>query len=78
MGTELGYRGIRVNCIAPAIIKTKFAEFLVDLPEATNNPLQRYGVPEECAGAAAFLLSDDASFINGETMRISGGAHFAL
>jgi dehydrogenase/reductase SDR family protein 4 len=39
LGTELGYSGIRVNAIAPAVIKTKFADSLVDTPEAKNNPL---------------------------------------
>jgi dehydrogenase/reductase SDR family protein 4 len=74
---------IRINAIAPGIIKTKFSEQLwnsdgVAKDAASRIPLNRFGTPEECAGAAAFLVSDDASFITGETIVMSGGVHSRL
>ena len=67
---------VRVNAVAPAVVKTRFAEALyVDNEEqvAANYPLKRLGVPEDVAGAVAFLLSDQASWITGETLPIDGG-----
>ncbi|XP_017793894.1 PREDICTED: dehydrogenase/reductase SDR family member 4-like [Habropoda laboriosa] len=69
--------GIRVNCIAPGIIKTKFAKILCEgeLGETmlSTIPMQRFGEPKDIAGVAAFLASDDASYITGETIIASGG-----
>ncbi|MCE7007874.1 SDR family oxidoreductase [Kibdelosporangium philippinense] len=68
--------GIRVNAVAPAIVKTKFAEALVQgNEEAVANlyPLKRLGVPADIAGAVAFLLSDEASWITGQTLTLDGG-----
>ncbi|MFC0109171.1 SDR family oxidoreductase [Kibdelosporangium aridum] len=68
--------GIRVNAVAPAIVKTKFAEALVqDNEEAVANfyPLKRLGVPSDIASAVAFLLSDEASWITGQTLTLDGG-----
>jgi NAD(P)-dependent dehydrogenase (short-subunit alcohol dehydrogenase family) len=75
LGVELGPK-IRVNAIAPAVVKTKFASALYEGREdevAQAYPLKRLGVPEDTAKAAAFLLSDDASWITGETLVVDGG-----
>ena len=67
---------VRVNGIAPAVVKTKFARALYEGREeevAAHYPLKRLGRPEDTAKLAAFLLSDDASWITGETVTIDGG-----
>ncbi|XP_012255599.1 dehydrogenase/reductase SDR family member 4 [Athalia rosae] len=75
---DLAPESIRVNCIAPGIIKTRFSEPLYK-SEAANEialakiPLNRLGEPDEIAGVAAFLASDDASYITGETIVAGGG-----
>jgi NAD(P)-dependent dehydrogenase (short-subunit alcohol dehydrogenase family) len=74
---ELGPRGIRVNAIAPGSVPTPATEGFVT-PEqyeqrAKNIPLRRNGRPEDVAQAAAFLLSDEAAFINGAMLAIDGG-----
>ena len=74
---ELGPRGIRVNAIAPGSVPTPATEGFVT-PEqyeqrARNIPLRRNGTPEDVAHAAAFLLSDEAAFINGAMLAIDGG-----
>jgi NAD(P)-dependent dehydrogenase (short-subunit alcohol dehydrogenase family) len=76
---ELGPDNIRVNCIAPGVVKTDFARPLLD---ATNyeeilvaqSPLRRLGEPDDIAGAAVFLASPAASWMTGQTMVICGGA----
>jgi NAD(P)-dependent dehydrogenase (short-subunit alcohol dehydrogenase family) len=75
LGVELGPT-VRVNAIAPAVVKTTFAKALYEGREdevAQAYPLKRLGVPEDTAKAAAFLLSDDASWITGETLVVDGG-----
>ena len=75
LAVEMG-PGVRVNGIAPAVVKTKFARALYEGREdevASHYPLKRLGVPEDTAKLAAFLLSDDASWITGETVTIDGG-----
>lgn len=75
LGAEMG-PAVRVNAIAPAVVKTKFASALYEGREdevAAAYPLKRLGVPEDTAKAAAFLLSDDASWITGETLVVDGG-----
>ncbi len=67
---------IRVNAIAPGIVKTKFAAALVAAgeEEATRSyPMGRLGSPEDIAKAVAFLVGDDAPWITGETLRVDGG-----
>jgi NAD(P)-dependent dehydrogenase (short-subunit alcohol dehydrogenase family) len=79
---ELGPSGIRVNAIAPGLIKTKFAGALLD-DDATvgrvvaKTPLGRVGSPDEIAGAAVFLASDAASFVTGHTLVVDGGMTLA-
>jgi NAD(P)-dependent dehydrogenase (short-subunit alcohol dehydrogenase family) len=75
LAVELG-PGIRVNAVAPAVVKTKFAVALYEGREeevAAAYPLKRLGVPEDVAGAVAFLLSDEASWITGQTLVLDGG-----
>jgi NAD(P)-dependent dehydrogenase (short-subunit alcohol dehydrogenase family) len=79
LGAELGPT-VRVNAIAPAVVKTRFAEALYEGREeqvAAAYPMGRLGVPEDTAKAAAFLLSDDASWITGETLVVDGGVTVA-
>ncbi|XP_002131419.2 dehydrogenase/reductase SDR family member 4 [Ciona intestinalis] len=72
---ELSSMNIRVNCIAPGIIRTKFSKSLLQHEEAVRQqvPLGRIGNPEDCAGMVAFLCSDEASYMTGETVVINGG-----
>ena len=69
--------GIRVNAVAPAVIKTDFAKALYEGREdeaAAQYPLKRLGESADVAGPVAFLLSDDAAWITGQTIVIDGGA----
>jgi len=67
---------IRVNAVAPAVVKTAFATALYAEGEekvSAAYPMKRLGVPEDVAAAVAFLVSDEASWITGETVRVDGG-----
>jgi NAD(P)-dependent dehydrogenase (short-subunit alcohol dehydrogenase family) len=77
LARELGGR-VRVNCIAPGLFKTRFAEALWSNEAilervVQSNPFKRIGNPEEIAGAAVFLVSDAASYVNGQVLVIDGG-----
>jgi hypothetical protein len=79
LATAWGRDGIRVNAIAPGLIKTDFAKALWDNPETlkastARSPLLRIGEPDEIAGAAVFLASAAGTFMTGQTMVIDGGA----
>jgi NAD(P)-dependent dehydrogenase (short-subunit alcohol dehydrogenase family) len=76
LAAELAPR-VRVNGVAPAVVKTQFARALYEGYEeeaAKQYPLGRLGVPDDVAGAVAFLVSDDAAWITGQTLVIDGGA----
>ncbi|MET7768882.1 SDR family oxidoreductase [Nocardia sp. NPDC005366] len=67
---------IRVNAVAPGVVKTKFADALYSADEekaAEIYPMKRLGSPEDVARLIAFLVSDDAAWITGETVRVDGG-----
>ncbi|GAA4938765.1 NAD(P)-dependent dehydrogenase (short-subunit alcohol dehydrogenase family) [Actinomycetospora succinea] len=67
---------IRVNAVAPAVVKTRFAEALYVQGEdevASRYPMKRLGTPEDVAALVGFLVSDAASWITGETVRVDGG-----
>jgi NAD(P)-dependent dehydrogenase (short-subunit alcohol dehydrogenase family) len=71
---------IRVNAVAPAVIKTDFAKALYEGREeqvAATYPLKRLGVPTDVAGPVTFLLSEDAAWITGQTIVIDGGGSLA-
>jgi len=78
LAVEYGPSGVRVNCIAPGLIKTDFARALWEDPariRAANEtvPLRRIGEPDEIAGAVVFLASRASAFMTGQTMVIDGG-----
>ena len=78
MAKEWGQYGIRVNAIAPGVIKTRLSEQLWKDPEvgeraAKNRAMLRLGEPEEVGTVALFLASDAASYVTGETIIVDGG-----
>ncbi len=78
LAIEYGPRNVRVNCIAPGLIKTDFARALWEDPEAlkertATTPLRRIGEPDEIAGAAIFLASQAGSFVTGQAIVVDGG-----
>lgn len=73
---EVGARNIRVNAVAPGLIKTPMTDVLTDEQKAKifeRIALKRFGEVEEIASVVSFLLSDSASYITGQTIEISGG-----
>ena len=76
LAKELGPSGIRVNCVAPGVIDTPMNANLSEdemRALAEDTPLGRIGTAEDVASAVAFLLSDEASFITGQTLSVDGG-----
>ena len=78
LADDYGPKGVRVNCIAPGLIRTDFAKALWENPDTlarstARSPLRRIGEPEEIAGAAVFLASRAGAFTTGQTFVIDGG-----
>lgn len=79
LALELGPHNIRVNAIAPGVIRTDFARALWDDPQALRKlcdatPLDRIGEPEEIAGAAVFLAARSGAFVSGQAIVVDGGS----
>ncbi|HCL73694.1 MAG: short-chain dehydrogenase [Gammaproteobacteria bacterium] len=82
LAVEWGPKNVRVNCIAPGLVRTDFARALWENPEiyeatVSKYPLRRIGEPDEIAGAAVLLASDAGSFTTGQTIVIDGGGTIA-
>jgi NAD(P)-dependent dehydrogenase (short-subunit alcohol dehydrogenase family) len=78
LAMELGAAGIRVNAIAPGLIETKFAQVLVDNASIRKTIVDRtaagrIGQPQDIAGGAVFLASDESDYLTGDVMVIDGG-----
>ncbi|GBN26402.1 Dehydrogenase/reductase SDR family member 4 [Araneus ventricosus] len=74
---------IRVNCLCPGIIDTKFSSAITSSDESLEMvkqtvPMRRVGNPDECAGIVSFLCSDDASYVTGESFVVAGGLYSRL
>ncbi|WP_341197406.1 SDR family oxidoreductase [Hyphomonas chukchiensis] len=79
LATEYGKDNIRVNCIAPGLIRTDFARALWEDPKnlksaLSGTPMARIGEPEEIAGAAVYLASKAGAYMTGQMMVVDGGA----
>jgi len=73
---EFAAKGIRINAICPAVIRTEMADQLLSKAEApilAAHPIGRFGVPEEVSGVVTFLCSNKASFMTGHAYAIDGG-----
>ncbi|MEU3609351.1 SDR family oxidoreductase [Streptomyces sp. NPDC035033] len=79
LAVELGPE-IRVNAVAPAVVKTRFAEALYEGKEAevaADYPMRRLGVPSDIASAVAYLASEDSSWVTGHVLTVDGGLSVA-
>ena len=79
LAAEFGPAGVRVNCIAPGLIKTDFAKALWENPETLKaatrgTPMRRIGRPEEIAGAAVYLAASASTYMTGQVMVVDGGS----
>jgi NAD(P)-dependent dehydrogenase (short-subunit alcohol dehydrogenase family) len=79
LAAEFGPSGVRVNCIAPGLVKTDFARALWENPDTLKavtrgTPLRRIGEPHEIAGAAVFLAAPASTFMTGQTIIVDGGS----
>ena len=79
LAAEFGGAGVRVNCIAPGLVRTDFARALWEDPDTLKavtrgTPMRRIGEPHEIAGAAVFLASPASTFMTGQTIVVDGGS----
>ena len=79
LAAEFGPSGVRVNCIAPGLVRTDFARALWENPDTLKavtrgTPLRRIGEPHEIAGAAVYLASPASTFMTGQAMVVDGGS----
>ena len=79
LAAEFGPSGVRVNCIAPGLVRTDFARALWENPDTLKavtrgTPMRRIGEPHEIAGAAVFLASPASTFMTGQTIIVDGGS----
>jgi NAD(P)-dependent dehydrogenase (short-subunit alcohol dehydrogenase family) len=79
LAAEFGPHGVRVNCIAPGLIRTDFARALWENPDTLKavtrgTPMRRIGEPHEIAGAAVYLASPASTFMTGQTIIVDGGS----
>jgi len=79
LANEFAARGIRVNCVAPGVVKTPFHERF-NTPEVLETvrkslPLQRLGAPEDIGAAVLFLASSMSTYMTGQVVEANGGAH---
>lgn len=79
LATEFGVHNVRVNCIAPGLVRTDFARALWENPDTlkratSTTPLRRIGEPDEIAGAAVYLASPASTFMTGQALVVDGGA----
>jgi NAD(P)-dependent dehydrogenase (short-subunit alcohol dehydrogenase family) len=79
LAVEWGPKNVRVNCVAPGLVRTDFARALWENPvtyerAVATYPLRRIGEPDEIAGATVFLASRAGSFVTGQTIVVDGGA----
>jgi NAD(P)-dependent dehydrogenase (short-subunit alcohol dehydrogenase family) len=82
LAIEWGHKNVRINCIAPGLIKTDFARALWENAEALKprlavTPLRRIGEPDEIGGIVAFLASKAASYMTGSVIVADGGVTIA-
>jgi NAD(P)-dependent dehydrogenase (short-subunit alcohol dehydrogenase family) len=82
LALEWGPKNVRINCVAPGLIRTDFARALIENPDILEDrnrrtPLRRIGNPEEIGGVAAFLASPAASFMTGQVVVVDGGVTIA-
>jgi len=73
LAQEVGKKNIRVNAVAPGLIETKMIEKLPLKEIVANIPLKRIGLPKEVANVVSFLLSEESSYITGQTISVNGG-----
>lgn len=82
LATEFGPDNIRVNCVAPGLVRTDFARALWEDPELSatrvgETPLRRLGDPVDCAGVAVYLASRAGAWTTGQTIAVDGGVTIA-